>query len=120
MKVYGVPAELPAPQPDYKNYDYEAETAREEEHKAALKEWLVAQGYTGPHTGGIVSFSVGDGAALYMLGDAGKGTRSALIHLPYGDSYQYPHVEYLPKAEIVRIISVERNAPPAMKLFGRK
>ena len=113
MKVYSCPAEVPAPKPDYRNWNCEAETAREEEHSAALKQWLIDGGYNGPHTGGIASFGVADGYARYMLAD--KGRSSILIHLPYGDVYQYQHVEYLPKAEILRNIE---SGNKIASLFG--
>lgn len=106
MKVYSLPAELPAPKPDYRNYDHDREMRREEEHKQKLKEWLLANGYTGKRTGETVSFGVGDGAAQYMLAE---GRQSILIHLPYGDAYQYPDVRFLPKAEIIRRIDGDKK-----------
>ncbi len=41
-----------------------------------------------------------DGYALYMFADA--GAKSVLVHLPYGDGYDYPDVRYIPKTEVLR------------------
>ena len=106
MKVYSIPDALPAPKPDYRNYDSAKEQARELQHMRDLKEWLLSAGFDGEMTGEIVRFPVADGYARYMLAD---GSKSALIHLPYGDGYQYTDAQYLPKAEIVRRIGVDRN-----------
>ena len=99
MKVYSLPKEVPAPTVDYRKYDHEKVAADEEQHKAQLKKWLQDQGYTGKHTGRVVSFGVADGSAQYMIAD---GPKSFLIHLPYCDAYQYPDVRFLPKKEIIR------------------
>lgn len=104
MKVYSCPDEVAFGEPDFANYDHAKEVAREEEHTERLKAWLIANGAKGPKTGAIVSFPVGDGRALYMLAD---GPRSYLVHLPYGDGYQYRDVKFLPKAEILRRIKAD-------------
>lgn len=113
MKVYGLPEHLEY-KPDFSNYNFEAESKREEEIKVQLKEWLVEQGYTGPHTGEIASFGVADGYASYMFADGGR--QSCLIHLPFGDAYQYQDVRFLPKAEVLKRIS-QRKRLAAM--FGQ-
>lgn len=117
MKVYAVPEAVPAPQPDYSNFDIAKEIAAEEKHMADLKAHLIAVGYTGKHTGGVVSYPVADGRALYMLAD-GKGRygSSFLIHLPYGDAYQYRGVEHFPKKAIIE--DIERGKKFA-KLFSK-
>lgn len=97
MKVYATP--VPFGEPNYKNYDHKAEESRVQEHQKKLAEWLKSKGYNGKYSGKIISFPVGDGGAQYMLAD---GKKSFLIHLPYWDSYQYPDVRFLPKAEIIR------------------
>lgn len=99
MKVYALPENLPAPQPDYRNYDATKEQAAEAKHCAEVKAWLISQGYKGKHTGRIVRFGVADGYAQYMIAD---GPKSFLIHLPYVDGYQYRDVAFLPKKEIIR------------------
>jgi hypothetical protein len=113
MKVYALPNEVPAPETDYRNYNREKEVARENEHMRKLAEWLRKAGYTGKRTGEIVRFGVADGYALYMLAD---GKKSALIHLPYGDAYNYNDVVYLPKKEILRRIDADKAMT---KLFAR-
>jgi len=114
MKVYACPDEIPAPEIDFKSFDLKKLRADEEQHQARLKAWLIARGYTGKNTGELVSFPVADGYAQYMFAD---GKSPALIHLPYGDAYQYPHIQYLPKAEILK--NIERRKGLA-KLFGKK
>ncbi len=105
MKVYGIPEEVPFAEPDYINYDRDREEARETAHKEQLKEWLVAAGWNGERTGQTVSFPVADGYAQYMFAD--RGRQSYLMHLPYGDAYQYRDVEFLPKDEIIRRIDLD-------------
>jgi len=112
MKVYACP--IPAPNPDYANYDREKENAKIEAHKLQVTSWLKTKGYTGKRTGEIVRFQVADGYAEYMLGD---GRKSILIHLPYYDGYQYGDVRFLPKAEIIRRIEAEKEFA---KLFEKK
>ena len=113
MKVYSCPAELPAPQPDYSNYDCNKELAREEAHMEKLAKWLRARGYTGKYTGEIYREGVADGYACYMLAD---GPQSFLIHLPYGDGYQSRDVLFVPKKEIVKRIEGEKKF---RKLFSK-
>lgn len=106
MKVFACPAIVPVPTPDYANYDWEVEQKRENDHKKQLASWLKERGYTGKYTGEVVSFSVGDGAANYMVADAPR--KFCLIHLPYGDGYNYRHVEFLPKKEIIEKIATDK------------
>lgn len=106
MKVYSVPSEVPAPVVDWIHFDYHKMVKDQSDHQARLKAWLVSQGYTGKNTGKIVRFQVADGYAVYMMAE---GRKSVLIHLPYGDSYQYPDVRFLPKKEILRRIAQEEN-----------
>ena len=110
MKVYSSP--IPAPAVDYRNFDRGKMIADESAHQEAVKSWLKTNGYTGKRTGEIVRFQVADGYALYMLAD---GQKSALIHLPYGDAYQYPDVRYLPKAEILRRVEADKRLTALFK-----
>lgn len=112
MKVYAPPANLPAPEPDYRNYDREKENAKIEAHKAALIRWLKGAGYTGKRTGETVRFGVADGYAEYMLGE---GRKSILIHLPYYDGYAYNDVRFLPKAEIIKRIEADKRIAALFK-----
>lgn len=123
MKVYTCPKQVPAPKPDYANYDSAKEIAAEEQHMADLKAWLVKQGFTGKYTGEIYRTHVADGYAQYMFADVPKGYTSPkpfLIHLPYGDAYDSRDVEFLPKKEIIARIEAEKkfralwNKKPAM------
>jgi hypothetical protein len=105
MKIYSCPKEVPAPEPDYGNYDHAKERQAEEAHQANLKAWLQKRGYTGKYTGEIYREGVADGYALYMVG---HGRSFCLIHLPYGDAYQSRNVQFLPKKEITRRIDAEK------------
>jgi hypothetical protein len=109
MKVYACPDECQFPEPDYSNYNPDNERKREEEHQLKLKQWLADAGYTGPYTGEIYSTPRADGYANYMIGD--KGRSGILIHLPYGDGWDSPDVEYLPKAEIIKRIKQRKSWP---------
>jgi hypothetical protein len=106
MKIFTLPKDVPAPKPDYSNYNHEKEQAAEEKHMADLKAWLIKAGYTGKYTGEIYSEGVADGSALYMVAD---GPKSCLIHLPYGDAYQSRDVGFLPKKEIIRRIEADKK-----------
>ncbi len=114
MKVFALPKEVPAPEPDYRNYDRDAEARKIDEHKAKLKEHMRKLGYTGKRTGSVVRYPVADGYAEYMLAE---GRKSVLIHLPYYDGYHYRHIEYVPKAEILAEIEREKKIAA---LFAKK
>ncbi len=115
MKIYSLPDSLPAPVVDYRNYDREAVQAAEDAHIAALKAYLIDMGYTGKHTGDIYSAPIADGFALYMVADAARG--AGLIHLPYGDGYQCPNVQHLPKRAIFDRIKSDKNM---VSIFAKK
>ncbi|MCO5157915.1 MAG: hypothetical protein M9945_14395 [Aquamicrobium sp.] len=94
-------------EPDYKNYDWKKEQAREKAHQAQLKDWLLRSGYAGQHTGKILSLPMGDGAARYMYADSPK--KSFLVHLPYGDAWDSPLARDLPKAAVIkRLVDEEK------------
>lgn len=105
MKIYSCPSEVPAPTPDYANYNNAKEIAAENKHMADLKAWLKKGGYSGKYTGEIYKEHVADGFALYMVAD---GSASCLIHLPYGDAYRSRDVGFLPKKEIIRRIEADK------------
>jgi len=108
MRIYGLPNALPAPVLErYSTEDLDAHYAAEAAHRERLKQWLREHGYTGERTGEIVRFPVADGFAQYMLAD---GVRTeCLIHLPYGDGWQYRDAKFLPKAEILRRIDAQKR-----------
>lgn len=106
MKIYTCPVEVPAPEPDYSNYDNKKQAAAEDKHMTDLKAWLKKHGYPGKYTGEIYSEGVADGSALYMVAD---GRSFCLIHLPYGDAYQSRDVGFLPKKEIIRRIESNKK-----------
>lgn len=98
MKVYSAPEHIKYVI-DYSNYDFELERKRETEYIESVKAWGKANGYSGKLTGELVYFPVADGHAVYMYMDNGRS--SCLIHIPIGDAWHYPHIQYLPKSEIV-------------------
>jgi hypothetical protein len=108
MKIYSLPEELEAtiPEPDYINQTFEEWGKDEELHRESIREWLQEQGYTGKNSGKIFQEPVADGYAQYMMveGPVGSGVRSFLLHLPYGDGYHEPNVEFLPKKEVLKRI----------------
>ena len=110
--IYASP--VPAPEYDWKNFNFEAMQAQDAQHEQAVKDWLAANGYTGKNSGRIVRFGVADGYAAYMIAEAGR--KFALIHLPYGDAYQYPDAQFLPKSEILKRAQREDNLA---KLFAK-
>ena len=116
MRIYALPDHLPAPEPDYMNYDSATVQRQEDDHRAALKAHLVDFGFTGKRTGDIYRAQIADGYAEYMLAD-GRGRQDGLIHLPYGDAYQCPDVQHLPKRVIVERIAAEERLA---KMFAKK
>lgn len=116
MKVCGLPPECPWIKPDYsvKGFDWDGEMKRESEHSERLATWIRKSNWNGPYSGGIVSFGVADGSALYMLAD---GKHSYLFHLPYGDGYQYRDIKFLPKTEIVRRLKQQDHLK---KIFNKE
>ena len=101
MKVYSTPV------PFENKWDDDWQK-HEADHQEQVKAWLQANGYSGPRTGEVLSFGVGDGCASYMYADA-PGAKACLIHLPYGDAYQYPDVRYLPKKEVLRRLDSQKR-----------
>jgi hypothetical protein len=94
MKVYALPDAVAAPEFSFDG-DWQA---REEAHRNQVRQWLKDNGYTGKNSGKIARFPVADGYAEYMLAE---GSKSFLLHLPYGDGYQCREVGFLPKKEIL-------------------
>lgn len=107
MKIYDCPAEVPAPEVDYRNFDINKMQSDEEQHQKDLKAHLISLGYNKPLTGEILREPIADGQAQYMVMDGGR--QWGLVHLPYGDAYHSPNVMYLPKAEVKRRIQAQKN-----------
>lgn len=113
MKVVSLPKDCPAPDIDDFFQDgigigiaIEKWHAAQDQHKVDLVQTLKDLGYSGKNTGRVLEMPVGDGAALYMLAE---GPKSFLVHLPYGDAYHSPDVEFLPKSEVLRRIDSRDN-----------
>jgi hypothetical protein len=118
MKIYSCPDEVPAPTVDYRaKYDRAKEDAAEKKHMANLRQWLIVHGYTGKYTGEIYKQGMADGYALYMFGD---GSKSCLIHLPYGDGYHARDVEFVPKKEIIARIERDKAFSVMWKKHAEK
>lgn len=105
--IYRLPKVLPAPTVDYSNYDHKKVEADEQEHKKALQQYLKQANFNGSLTGEIVRFPVADGYAEYMVADAGKVW--GLIHLPYGDAYEFPYIHKISKTEIKKQIKMDKK-----------
>jgi hypothetical protein len=115
MKVYGMPDELRATLPKFDlKAPYEEHQAKENAHQKTVEAWLRAHGWDGKNTGKTVSFPAGDGSAVYMLAE---GKTSALIHLPYGDGWQYRDAKFLPKSEILKRID---SAAKLSSMFAKR
>ena len=83
-KIFAPPTELPAPEPDYKNYDFEKEEARAEAWLLALSAYCREHG-NGATAGKEVSVGRGDGYARYMVF---KEKPLQLIHIPLFDAWR--------------------------------
>lgn len=106
-KIFSLPKEYPAPEIDFKNYNKEKKEENEKKHIEELKKFLIQSGYNKPLTGEIFRSPIADGYAQYMFFDAGK--EWGLIHLPYGDAYNNPDVEFLTKSEIKKRIEASKK-----------
>lgn len=112
MKIYAPPVKWD--EPNYTNYNPDTERTREESHRAALRDWLKTNGYTGKYSGEIFRTPMADGYACYMLAE-GKGKKAFLIHLPYGDAWNSRDVRFLPKAEIIKRIESDKKIAALFK-----
>jgi hypothetical protein len=113
-KVYGPPIEVGiAPRLDSRNETFQAYQTREDAYIGRVQEWARNNG-NGTLAGELVSFPFADGHALYVILSLRPVT---LIHLPVGDSWQYPHVERLTAKDIKEEV---RRRKAISKLFGRK
>lgn len=111
MKVYYGVDGIKWVGPDYSNYNREDERKREDEYVGLVTASMQEQGYTAE---GEAAFPVADGNARYLM--FSKGRSSLLIHLPFGDAYDYPYIERLTKADVLQSI----NRMKGLKaLFGR-
>jgi hypothetical protein len=111
MKIYALPEELEDSVPSIVNTDWKEYNQLVDEHQQQTALWLKENGFNGTYSGEVVKFPFADGYAQYMLADGtpGSGNRSFLLHLPYGDGWNYPHVEHIPKKEIVDMVKLERK-----------
>lgn len=115
MQIFSVAKHVPYPKVDYAKFDGDKMIADEAAHMEAVRAYLVKIGYTGKHTGEVIRFPVADGQALYMIAE-GVGKKFGLVHLAYGDGYQYMGVEHLPRAKILAMAEQEKAYK---KLFQR-
>lgn len=118
MKIYACPPEVPAPEMDFKNFNYDKMLADEAAHVGKLKAHMVGMGFKGENTGEVIRFPVADGSAQYMFADA--GAKSVLIHLPYGDAYSYRDAEFIPRTEILKRIKAEKTFKEAISASAKK
>ena len=96
MKIYTCPIKFEF---DYSNYTHQSYGEAVKEHCKQVETHVRESGYGGKHTGKIFSTPFADGFASYMIADAPRGF--CLIHLPHGDAWQAPDVQYLPKKVIL-------------------
>ena len=111
MKVYSLPDVLPAPVisiDDIKNGEDDKKKAA---HSERLKAYLKEIGYDGTHTGRIYHAPQADGRALYMFADSPSENdcESVLVHLPYGDAWISPDVEFVPREEVIARMDANDN-----------
>lgn len=106
MKVYSIPEELAATVPNFMDLDWKAYDDAIAAHQESVAKWMRENGFPGKNTGRIYRTPRADGYANYMVAE---GRSTCLIHLPYGDAWHDPDVEFLPKKEILaRIDRLER------------
>lgn len=109
--IFNAPKELPEPEVDFKNYDYDKVQADENAWLAKLKEFCIKHG-NGACAGEEVTHGVADGYARYMVF---KEKPLQLIHLRLGDAWSAGAIwERELRLSDVRQ-QVERNKNP---LFG--
>lgn len=107
---------MPAPKPNFKNYDHVKEQKREETWLKKLAK-RCQQANKGEYVGQIVTYPRGDGYAQYMICSEKP---FVLIHLPVGDNWRADAVW----ERGVRLADVKHTAFPVGgtrkgALFGR-
>lgn len=113
MKVYSSPVEYVMPSVRGDGDIRDRFQKSEDAHAVALKVWMTEKGFTGQHSGKVYSTPRADGYANYMVAHAGRGTglKTCLIHLPWGDAWHAPNIEYIPlKGILEQIKSREKIA----------
>jgi|SRR5947207_7182107 len=83
--------------------------AAQQEYLQKVRQLLLDQGYTGPHTGEVFRIPWADGYAQYMVAERGKAM--ALVHLPLGDGWHVPPymTRGLRKADILTDLARTKN-----------
>ncbi len=111
MKIYSGINGVPVPEPDYKNYDFDREEAREEEYIKGIKARCIARnGSKSPYVGKEVGFPCADGYARYVVLSSKE-----LVHLAVGDAWDYPYAHRLTFKDIKEKID---RGESIRKLFG--
>jgi len=105
MQMYSFPEEVDY-EPEYTG-SFDEWQKREEDPKARLIKWLKENDFNGPNTGKIYYTPRGDGSAMYMIAHAthGSGRKSGLMHLPYGDAWDCPNIQYIPQKVIFESVN---------------
>ncbi len=110
-KVYTLPDGFEVPEFNWKDIPkYEKECA---EHTEKIKKWCIERNPEQECVGEVISFSVADGKAEYMVA-AIKPVQ--LIHLPYWDGYQSETADLMTGKAIKEKIASQKAL---VKLFSK-
>lgn len=109
VKVYSV--DVPVPSFDYK--DHATMIANDEKYEKDVEAKIRELGYNTPFTGKMIKFGAGDGYAVYMIASLRP---LVLIHLEYGDAWQFQYVHLLTANEVMKQLEHEAAMK---KLFAR-
>jgi hypothetical protein len=110
-KIFSVPKEIKEPKfsLDQTRADHDKDVER---YKNECRELIKKNGWTGKHSGEIISYQVADGFAQYMV----VSVRPVqLLHLSYGDGYRFEMESKIDAKEIERKI---KQSQALKKIFS--
>jgi hypothetical protein len=113
MKVYCLPEQFSKTVPQHSlSMSWNELIVLENKHKDSIISFFKKKGYTGSKTGYEYNSAVADGHSRYLIidGGRGKGLKSFLLHLPYGDAWYCRDVEHLPKNVVFKRATAGPNS----------
>lgn len=111
-KIFDTPEGFKVPEIDFGNYNRQEHQKKEEKFLKDLRGWLKKNGYKGKNSGELIMFSVADGNAIYMVISMEP---LELIHIPFGDAYEFQYVNRLTAGDIQEKID---QAKALKKIFS--
>lgn len=109
-KVYSV--DVKVPELDFK--DRQTMLDKDEQYEKDVEAKIRELGYNTPFTGKMIRFGVADGYAVYMIASIKP---LVLIHLEYGDAWNFQYVHLLTATEVKKKVEQQEEMS---KLFAKR